>query len=265
MPEAIRSRANALVKQVRALRARSDPGGPCLLEGGKLVVEALSAGAHLAVVLASPRAETTAHGRAALEAAAQAGVAVRHVDEPLMDEVSEVETSQGLLALAERPAFADDAVFGTGRTPLVLVAAEVQNPSNLGALLRSAEGAGATGAVLTRGCADPFSWKALRGSMGSAFRLPQLRGLDPVEALGRLRGRGLRLAAAETSGAVDCWSADLRGPLALVVGNEARGLPAEVAAGCDLRVRVPLAGPVESLNVGAAAAVLLFEAARQRA
>jgi TrmH family RNA methyltransferase len=264
MPEAIRSRANALVKQVRALRSRTDVDGPCLLEGGKLVVEALAAGARLAVVLASPRAATTAHGRAALEAAAQAGVEVRELEDDLMDEVSEVETSQGLLALAERPAFADDAVFGLGRAALVLVAVEVQNPANLGALLRSAEGAGATGALLTRGCADAFSWKALRGSMGSAFRLPHLRGLDPGDALARLRARGLRLAAAETSGAVDCWSADLRGPLALVLGNEARGLPAAVAAACDLRVRVPLAAPVESLNVGAAAAVLLFEAARQR-
>ena len=133
------------------------------------------------------------------------------------------------LALARRPAFGEAQVFRG--TPLVLVADGVQNPGNLGGLLRTAEAAGATGAILTRGCADPFSWKALRGSMGSAFRLPHLRGLTIEEALAALRARGLAVLATAADGERRYDEADLRGPVALVVGSEGKGLAAGGAGG----------------------------------
>jgi TrmH family RNA methyltransferase len=144
------------------------------------------------------------------------------------------------------------------------VAAGVQNPGNLGGLLRTAEAAGATGAILTAGCADPLSWKALRGSMGSAFRLPHLRGLAIGDALSALEARGIAVLATAADGERRYDEADLRGPVALVVGSEGAGLPAAVCRRAAARLRVPLAGPVESLNVGVAAALVLFEAARQR-
>ena len=158
-------------------------------------------------------------------------------------------------------AFDEEALYRG--VPLVLVAAGVQNPGNLGGLLRTAEAAGASGAYLADGCADPFSWKALRGSMGSAFRLPHVRRVSLEEALRRLAARGVTVAAAAASG-MPCDAADLSGPLALVVGPEGTGLPDDVIARAGLRVAVPMLSPVESLNVGVAAGVLLFEAARQR-
>jgi TrmH family RNA methyltransferase len=148
--------------------------------------------------------------------------------------------------------------------PLVLVAVGIQNPGNVGALLRAAEAAGATGAYLAFGCADPFSWKALRGSMGSAFRLPHLRRVGARDVLERLAGRGLATIAATSSGEKRYDEVDLTRPVALVVGSEGAGLDEELLGAVSARVAIPMAGGVESLNVAVAAGILLFEAARQR-
>jgi RNA methyltransferase, TrmH family len=247
--EVVTSRSNPLVARLRALKSRAD-ADLALLEGPKLLAEAVLAGLAIVEVAASPHA-----------AVPDVPVPVRWVAAELLASLSEMETSQGVLAIARRPSFDEEALYRG--VPLVLVAAGVQNPGNLGGLLRTAEAAGASGAYLTEGCADPFSWKALRGSMGSAFRLPHVRRLPLDEALRRLAGRGVAIAAAAASG-TPCDAADLRGPLALVVGPEGAGLPEDVVARARLRVAVPMRAPVESLNVGVAAGVLLFEAARQR-
>jgi len=140
----------------------------------------------------------------------------------------------------------------------------VQNPGNLGGLLRTAEASGATGAYLAEGCADPFSWKALRGSMGSAFRLPHVRGEAAAAILDRLEARGVTVLATGAGGDRGYDEVDLTSPVALLLGSEGAGLPDALVRRVSLRLRIPLAPPVESLNVGVAAGVLLFEAARQR-
>jgi TrmH family RNA methyltransferase len=266
-PEIVRSRSNALVQRLRDLKRRADPeGGLMLIEGPKLLDEALRSGIEVVeAALAERVASSPALGplRAALT---QRGVAPRVLDDDLAASLSEVETSQGVLALARRPPHDPERLFASP-SPLLLVLVGVQNPGNLGALLRTGEAAGAHGALLAEGCADPFAWKALRGSMGSAWRLPLLvEGL--AAALARLRGHGVRAAAtvaAHAPAAVSCFEADLRGPLALLFGNEGAGLPPEALEAADLRLTIPTHGAAESLNVGVAAGVLLFEAARQRA
>jgi TrmH family RNA methyltransferase len=260
--ETLRSRANPLYKRLRALKERAGEGELCLLEGPRLVLEALAAGLAVVEAVASPRAEASPAGPAALAALRQRAVPVRRMAPELVASLSEAETSQGLLALARRPSFREEELFDG--TPLVLVADGVQNPGNLGGLLRTAEAAGASGAILAGGCADPFSWKALRGSMGSAFRLPHLRGLPIQKALDRLAGRGVRVLATAADGERRYDEADLCGPVAVVVGSEGAGLGAAVRERAAARLRIPLAEPVESLNVGVAAALVLFEAARQR-
>ncbi len=260
--ETLRSRDNPLYKRLRALKERGGDRELCLLEGPKLVLEALAAGIVVAEAATSPRAEASPAGAAALSALRGREVPVRRLTAELFASLSEAETSQGVLALARRPALEEERVFRG--TPLVVVADGVQNPGNLGGLLRTAEAAGSSGAILTTGCADPFSWKALRGSMGSAFRLPLLRGLAIEQALDVLEARGVAVLAAAADGERRYDEADLRGPVALVVGSEGAGLPAAVRRRAAARLRVPLAGPVESLNVGVAAALVLFEAARQR-
>jgi TrmH family RNA methyltransferase len=261
LPDTVTSRANPLVKRLFALKARAEDDH-ALLEGGKLVLDALAAGAEVVAAAASPRADRSASAREAVDALEQAGVPVRRVDDRLLAQLSEADAPQGVFAIARRPRF-DEAQLYRG-VPLILVAAGVQDPGNVGALLRTAEAAGATGAYLTAGTADAFSWKALRGAMGSAFRLPHVGGLPAAEVLSRLRARGVARAAAVVRGGSLYFAADLGGPLALVVGNEGAGLPAEVEQAVDLRLTIPLQGDAESLNVAVAAGVLLFAAARRR-
>jgi TrmH family RNA methyltransferase len=194
--------------------------------------------------------------------AAAAGAAVRVLNGKLLASLSEVETSGGVLALGDPPACEEAAMFRG--TPLILVACGIQDPGNLGGLLRTAEAAGGTGAMLGVGSADPWSWKSLRGAMGSAFRLPILRNVKPLDAVDELGSRGIKTVATASRAETRHDRADLRGPLAVFVGAEGPGLPEEVLRAVDERVSIEMAPGVESLNVGVAAGVVLFEAARQR-
>jgi TrmH family RNA methyltransferase len=147
---------------------------------------------------------------------------------------------------------------------LVCVLAEVRDPGNAGTVLRAADAFGADAVVTTRGSVDPQSPKAARAAAGSLFHLPVVAGAPWPEVAAALRGRGLRLVGADPHASATVDQAPLAEPVALVIGNEAHGLPAEVEADLDLVVRVPLAGRAESLNLAAAAAVLLYETARQQ-
>lgn len=159
-----------------------------------------------------------------------------------------------------RPAYQPEQLRG-GRA-LIVVAAGIKDPGNLGAVIRTAEAAGATGVICLAGGADPFRDKALRGASGSTFRLPVIAGVSEAEALALLEG--LHVVVAETGGEIDCWKADFGKPGALVIGNEGHGVPDAFRSVAAQRVRIPIAASVESLNVAVAAGVLLFEARRQR-
>jgi RNA methyltransferase, TrmH family len=257
--ELIRSRTNPLVKRLRALKQQT-AGGLLLVEGPKLLEDALAAGVELVEVAGSPRLLRHERGRA-LAAAVEARCPLRMLDDDVLASLAEVGASQGVLAVARRPVF-EEAQLLRG-VPLVVVGVGLQDPGNVGALLRTAEAAGASGAALVGG-ADPFSWKALRGSMGSAFRLPHVRVLTAGPLIDSLRAAGLRLVGTALRGAAPYDGADLTGPQALFFGSEGAGLPEEVEAALDARLAIPMIGPVESLNVVVAAGVLLFEAARQR-
>jgi RNA methyltransferase, TrmH family len=258
----VRRRSSPVVRRLRKAVHSASEQGLCLVEGVRLIEEALSSGIEIVEVVASTAAESTERGRRLIERLAAATPSFVRVEAGILESLSGVETSQGLLVFARRPRFSEEALFQ--ETPLLLVAVEIQNPGNLGGLLRTAEAAGATGAYVVAGCADPLSAKALRGSMGSAFRLPHVTGLSLQEVLRRLASRGVRTAACLSDGGAPFDQADLSGPIALVFGSEAAGLPPEIVDRSDLRLSIPVAPRVESLNVSVAAGVLLFEAARQR-
>jgi len=174
----------------------------------------------------------------------------------LLAELSPVATPAGILAEA---AWLAPTVMDT--TPLVIVLEDIQDPGNLGAMLRTAAAAGATLAVLSRGCHDPWSPKALRGGQGAQFVLPLQCGVDVPEWLEKFEGQSVALALAEEH---RLYALDLRGPLALVVGNEGAGLSEPVRRATSMSVQIPMPGRVESLNASAALAVAVFEAVRQR-
>jgi RNA methyltransferase, TrmH family len=147
---------------------------------------------------------------------------------------------------------------------VVVIAVGVQDPGNLGAIVRVAEAAGASGVIAAGACADPFGWKALRGSMGSSLRLPVAVTADAGEAIGAARRAGYRLVATVPRGGQGLFEVSLSGPIAFLVGGEGPGLPAAVIESADDRITIPMEGAVESLNSAVAAALLVYEAYRQR-
>lgn len=263
----ITSPKNPIVARFQAAGS-GDAKGLLLVEGRKLVAEALDAG--LQVVEAAYDADRDALGplRAPLS---RLGRDLHACTGKVFARLSAVTTPQGVAVVARQPAWTDADLLGSvprsvpGRgSPLVVVAAGVKEPGNLGALLRSAEAAGATGLLALRGGADPFREKAVRGSAGSIFRVPTRAGVSPADLLVFLAEHGLALCVADEAGDVDYLDADLRGPCAVLVGGEGEGIPEQLRAAAAQRLRVPMAGKVESLNVAVAAGVVLYEARRQR-
>lgn len=253
----VQSRANARLKQLRAGLARGGrtAEGQVAVEGLHLVEEALRSGLRVTEVFLCEGREALLDPLPPLDAeilVAPAGVFASAVA---------TESPQGIAALVEAPAFTADDLFAG--TPLLLVADGLQDPGNLGTLVRSAEAFGATGMIALPGTVSLWNPKALRASSGSAFRLPVVT-LAAEEALSLLRSRGVQTLAAVAAGGVAASRVDLRQPCALLIGNEGSGLSQNLIDRAGQRITIPCPGPVESLNAAVAASVLLYEAARQR-
>jgi TrmH family RNA methyltransferase len=259
--ERISSRHNPIVKRFRALRAGS-AGGAVLLDGAHLIQEALASGVDLEVVAVE---ESAAVGPLAAMAAGLVDARVRTilVTPPVLAAMSPVREPTGIVAAARLPAAPLDALLGA-RAPLLVVLHEVQDPGNVGATVRAAEAFGATGVIATTGSADPFGWKSLRASMGSALRVRIAAAVPAIDLAAALAARQLPVLAAVPRDGTPLPAADLSGPLAILLGGEGAGLPADLAARADVRVSIPMRPPVESLNVAVAASLILYEAARQR-
>ncbi len=251
----ITSRQHEVVQRVRRVAARRERGAGVLLDGEHLLVEALDAGVPVELVLSDGE-------RPVLERARRAGAAVYQGSSSVLEAASPVKQPSGVVALARwEPAPLADAFQGD--RPLVVGLVDVQDPGNLGGTIRAAAALGATGVLALGDSADPGGWRALRGAMGCTFRLPVARG-RLEEAVAEARRRGLRIAATAAAGGTSITRADLAGPLLVLIGNEGAGLPRPVSTQADLTLTAPMDRGVESLNVAVTAALVLFEARRQR-
>lgn len=259
--ETITTRRNPLVARFRDA-ARGDAEDVLLLDGAHLVGDALDAGLPVRHVIASADALDRPEIRAILGRLGP-GVEVAAATSMVMDAVSPVRSASSIVALADHPPVTAARMY-TAADFLVVIAVDVQDPGNLGAIIRVAEAGGATGVVAAGSSANPFGWKALRGSMGSALRLPLAVQHDTAEAIADARRRGSRIVATVPLGGVPHVEADLRGPIALLVGGEGAGLASDLVAGADTRVTIPMQKTVESLNAAVAAAIVVYEARRQR-
>lgn len=253
---AITSRDNAIFKRLRKLaesaRARR-AARMTLLDGEHLLAAYVDAGGQPHTLV---RAASFATERFEPWAARCPGTKCVALPDALFAELAPVNTPSGVLAEVAwlmPPAIA--------AIPLVIVLDDIQDPGNLGAMLRTGAAAGATLAVLSRGCHDPWSPKALRGGQGAQFVLPILNGVDLADWLQAFDGDSVALTLSDDS---DFYALDLGGPLALVAGNEGAGVSAAVCDAATARAQIPMAGRVESLNASAALAVAVFETARQR-
>lgn len=247
----ISGRDNQEFKRFLAARARRSDG-VVLVEGPKLLDEAIRSGLTVLMVALDER------NAAADRFPAQPRV---QFTSALMKSLADVETHQGVLALVGRPG--EDRGWLSAPDAFVLILDGLQDPGNVGTLFRSAEAAGVTGLLLTRGCADPLSPKALRASAGSVFRLPHVSDLSAEETLALLAPTTRLMAATAGRGAASIFDTPIALPIALALGSEGSGLSARIEGAAALRITIPVARPVESLNVAAAGAIVMFEIARR--
>ncbi len=267
----VQSKQNSRLKELRRVLAHpgresgdlagGDSRSLAGIEGPNLLEEALRAGLRVACVFVAQGAEHLLEG---LSLSAETEVLL--LPKELLDAALSTETPQPVAALVEPPswAWADMLPDRSKAAPLILVLAALQDPGNLGTILRSAEAFGASGVLSLPGTVSAWNSKAVRASAGSVFRFPLLFA-GAEECFARLRKEGVEILCATARGADAASHADLSAPVALIIGNEGNGVPEELAAQADGAVTIPCPGPVESLNAAVAASVLLYEASRQRA
>jgi TrmH family RNA methyltransferase len=278
-PSLLSSRDNRWLKEFRmALRGGlPTESGAVGVEGPRLVEEALRSASSIRAVLFSESGERHRPRLAPYLDRPEVSIPDLRTTDRLFAGLADTEQPQGVAALVIPRTFSFDDISraASGVAPLIVVLAGVQDPGNVGTIIRTAAAFGATAAVASpsgqSGTANPFSPKALRASAGAVFHLPLLTGIALPILLAQFRATGIQsLASSSRESHEDFptlllpWEVDWRQPLALLIGNEGAGLPGEVERSADARIRIPISASVESLNAAAAAAVLFYEAARQR-
>jgi RNA methyltransferase, TrmH family len=257
----ISSRHNPLIRELRtALRAPGRRAGVCAMEGWRLLEAAVDAGVHLDLLVLTEAAVSEPASAASRERVQAGAARVITVTPDVFGALTQVETPQGVLGVAPRPAPAPLAV-AQNRETLAVVLDGVQDPGNVGTIIRTGVACRATVLIASGPTADPFGPKALRASAGAAFRLPIAPARDAAAADAALRAAGLRIVVADAHAPDAATRAAWARPLALVLGGEVAGADPVWRAHGAQAVRVPVLGAVESLNVAAAAALLLYQAA----
>jgi TrmH family RNA methyltransferase len=275
----VQSRQNRRVKE---LRASFSPGnrnetGQVGIEGEHLLIEAIRSGIEIVAVFVrsgsedllariGDRIDERVGPNEALVPFVAPELApeidILEIPEDVFASAVTTESPQGVAALVKPRVFSLAQILAVPKT-LIVVAAALQDPGNLGTLIRSAEAFGATGLVALPGTVSPWNAKALRASSGSAFRLPVVAATE-AELFPLLGQFGIQTLAAVASDGLRSNATDFTAPTAILIGNEGRGLSPELLAAADARVTIPCPGPVESLNAAIAASILLYEASRQR-
>ena len=261
MGETIRSISNPRVKQWVSLSERKyrDREKKYIIEGIHLVQEALLSGAAIdAICYAEER------GMPAEIAAMEqlAGVEVVAVTEEIVTRCTDTVTPQAVFAVVRKPEVSAADIVRQ-HASLVIVTDGVQDPGNLGTIIRSSDAVGASAVLLGKGTVDLYNPKTIRSTMGSLFHLP-IAECELTELLPTAREQGIQVVASRLEQSQSCYETDFRGPTWLIIGNEGRGISDEVMRLADTFVRIPMPGKAESLNAAMAATILLFEAMRQR-
>ena len=262
----IEGRHNSLVKELRQAFAHAErtPDGNCAVEGLRIVEEAIRSGLRLQAVLFKESAQNLAER---LLPQIGANVDTVLIPDKLFDDIVPTETPQGVAALVRLKDFSATDILERLQVGPIIVVAGLQDPGNLGTILRSAEAFGSAGVILGEGTVSPLNSKVIRASAGSIFRLPVVlaKAADELEKISaKLRERGVRLIATSSHKGTPLDQANLIGPAAIFIGSEGSGLPRALLAQADELIAIPHTPQVESLNAGVAGSIVLYEAARQR-
>jgi len=260
----ITSRDNSLLRQVRAVRD-GKVEDLIFVEGLRLCEEAYRSNLEIEAVVVSEELSRKERAAGAIAQLSKVSKRTASVSEKLLESVSYTKTPQGIIVLAQRPEASEARLAASlDANPLLVLLHQINNPVNVGAILRTSEAAGATGVITTSNTSDPFSPKSLRGAMGSAFRLPIWRSADYADTIQWCRQRDIKTICADVEATTPYTSINWTAPSALLLGPESTGFTSEELELADKKVAIPMKGMAESLNVAVAAGILLFEAARQR-
>lgn len=256
----IESGANAQIKKIKKIKKSAKfrrEQGMFAVEGWKMLEEAIRHGLAREIYIsehAVPEWERRAYPE---------GRPAQVVSEALFREISDTVTPQGVLALVETPQyFLDETADSDGAALLILE--NIQDPGNLGTMMRASEGAGMSGVVLGKGCVDIYNPKAVRATMGSLFRMPFFLSDNLVSDVERLKGKGFTMYAAHLAGKRAYTEVSYQGKTGIIIGNEANGLSEQISSLADCLVRIPMDGQLESLNAAVSAALLMYEWRRNR-
>lgn len=258
------SKDNSIIKHLRSF---ADPKvrkkeKSFLIQGVKMVDEALRDNLGITLLVAAP-ALVRHHGKGVLKLAEDRAVQVLWISDRLMDAIAASKTPQPVLALVKMKDYSEDMLLDHPNG-LIIIAHQLQDPGNLGTIIRTAEAVGASGVAITKNTVDPYHDKAIRASMGSILRLPVVHLGDGTAFLRTCKEKGFQTAATVVSGERSCFDVDLIKPTVFILGQEGAGLPQDIIAEIDLRIHIPMTGTIDSLNVATAAAVVLYETMRQR-
>lgn len=258
----ITSKANTQVKNLIQLQKKGkarDEQGVFVVEGPKMLEEAREAGLLKKVYVSESFYREKITGTFEFLKDLDYEIIIDSV----YDEISETMTPQGIMGIVQKAEYSLDSMLKNENACLLLLE-DIRDPGNLGTMLRTAEGAGITGVICNQSTVDLYNPKVVRSTMGSIFRVPFYRSQNFYETLHKIKEHGITIFAAHLHGILYDTEGSFLGKCAILIGNEASGLSESVSELADVRIKIPMAGKVESLNAAVAAAILMYEASRQR-
>ena len=260
----ITSSQNPLIKEIKSFRSRKNRSkkGLFIIEGSKLFFEALNEEEKIASIFMSEQFLSTGESKEILAKAAARSIKTYALPDRLFKAISDTESPQGILAVIKARHRNINQLPTEGN--LLVILETLQDPGNMGTIIRTADAAGFTGIIVSQGCVDVYNPKVLRSTMGSIFHIPLFFSDNLGETIQILKSKGSKIYAAHLKGTSNYFQLDMHNDTAIIIGNESKGISAEIAALADELVKIPMIGKAESLNASVAAALLMYESVRQR-
>lgn len=259
----ISSAQNLVIREVKALKQKRyrEEKNMFFIEGIRFVEEALKEGIKIHKILVSDKLSDTNHGSEILEMVINGGYSVFTLPHKLFMEVSDTQNPQGILAVLPIKNFSIEDIYDDKNFFIILDS--IQDPGNMGTIIRTADAAGATGVIVSKGCVDVYNPKVLRSTMGSVFHVPICVSEDIFEVMESMKKRNIKICASHLEGNYDYFEMEYKKSIAIVIGNEANGISEKVKNYADILVRIPMPGRAESLNASVAAGILMYEVLRK--
>lgn len=260
----IQSSQNSKIKEIKALHLKKnrDSEGLYFVEGIRFVNDALDNDQAIIKAVISEKLESVKGGKELIERITAVCSDCSIVTDKLFKEISDTQTPQGIVAVLEKSRYNIKNIIEEGSSVVILDS--LQDPGNVGTIVRTADAAGISAVIMTKGSVDLYSPKVLRSTMGSVFHMPVFQGIDINEAIGMLKESGYKIIASHLDGRNNYFDEDLTDRCAIIVGNEANGISKETAGMADRLVKIPMPGRAESLNASIAASIMIYEIVRQK-